>query len=87
MWFALRIVAGCFSIGIFLNAFTISIELVDIEWRQYLGILINIPFAMGLMFVPMMAYFIQDWSNLQLTLACLAMAATLLGFLMPESPR
>ena len=87
MWFGLRVVAGCFSIGIFLNAFTISIELVDIKYRQYLGLLINVPFAIGLMFVPMMAYFIQDWSLLQLTLACIGMAVTILGFFMPESPR
>eukprot|EP00095_Tigriopus_kingsejongensis_P002789 maker-scaffold728_size105512-snap-gene-0.21 protein:Tk02789 transcript:maker-scaffold728_size105512-snap-gene-0.21-mRNA-1 annotation:"hypothetical protein LOTGIDRAFT_108247" len=87
LYFALRLLSGAFSKGLFIPASTYSVEITGPEYRMILGILINIPYALGEIFVGLMAYFIQDWRTLQMTLAILVFLLSGLWFLMPESPR
>lgn len=46
----------------------------DIKYRALLGILEQIPFAIGYMILPMLAYFIRDWSMLQLSFGIISLS-------------
>uniref|UniRef100_A0A4W3H4Q2 Solute carrier family 22 member 3 n=1 Tax=Callorhinchus milii TaxID=7868 RepID=A0A4W3H4Q2_CALMI len=88
LWFAIfRTLQGLFSRGGWLCGYVLITEIVGLEYRRTAGILNQMWFSIGMMILPAVAYFIQDWRNLQL-------AATIPNFLflsyywlIPESPR
>ena len=57
------------------------------KYSAYLGVALNIPFALGEMIVGLEAYFIRDWINLQLAAYVPIVGGCLLYFVLPESPR
>uniref|UniRef100_A0A4W3HL13 Major facilitator superfamily (MFS) profile domain-containing protein n=1 Tax=Callorhinchus milii TaxID=7868 RepID=A0A4W3HL13_CALMI len=82
-----RAFQGFFSKGSWLCAYVLVTEIVGPEYRRTTGILFQLSCSVGMMILPAVAYFIQDWRNLQL-------AATIPNFLflsyfwlIPESPR
>ena len=42
-------------------------EFVGTNYRVLVGILIEIPFALGELYLIMLAYFIRDWQDLQVS--------------------
>ncbi|OXA43589.1 hypothetical protein Fcan01_21495 [Folsomia candida] len=69
------------------NCFVLVMEHADIKYRALLGMLEQIPFAIGYMILPLLAYFIRDWAMLQLSFGLISL--TLVSYLwwVPESPR
>ncbi len=68
-------------------AFVLSVEFTGPKYSAYIGIALNIPFAIGEMILGLEAYFIRDWFNLQLVAYAPIIALCLLYFALPESPR
>ncbi|ROT74865.1 putative organic cation transporter protein-like [Penaeus vannamei] len=62
-------------------------EVADPKWRTHIGIVLFLPWALGLMAWGGFAYLVREWRMLQLTvsLLCLAFLPTL--WFMDESPR
>ncbi|ROT74859.1 putative organic cation transporter protein-like [Penaeus vannamei] len=64
-----------------------GMEVADPKWRTHIGIVLFLPWALGLMAWGGFAYLVREWRMLQLTvsLLCLAFLPTL--WFMDESPR
>jgi MFS family permease len=63
------------------------IEFIGPKHRGLAGVLFAIPFAIGYLLLPIIAYFIRDWRSLQLTLAAFSSLLILTWWQIPESPR
>ena len=94
----LRIIPGAGSIGAYLMAFTLCVELVGkkeqfpgIPWNvtvfSVVGNIIGIPYALGEMTNSLLAYVFPEWITFQLLSALLCGLPLLLWFCVPESPR
>ncbi len=86
-YLAVRFLSGVSAKALFMLAFMFSVEVTGVKYKTYLGILIQVPYAMGEMLVGLLAYYIQDWQNLQITLSILIFCLSILWFILPESPR
>ena len=61
----LRFLTGFSVKGLFVMAFIISVESVGAKFAAFIGIAINIPFAIGELILGLEAYLIRDWRTLQ----------------------
>ena len=57
------------------------------RYTTFIGIAIEIPFALGEMLLGLEAYYIRDWRTLQMVAYLPLLALLVLWFLVPESPR
>nr|XP_027214881.1 solute carrier family 22 member 2-like [Penaeus vannamei] len=69
------------------TGYILGMEVADPKWRTHIGIVLFLPWALGLMAWGGFAYLVREWRMLQLTvsLLCLAFLPTL--WFMDESPR
>lgn len=65
----------------------LAIEILAPSWRGLAGNLFCLPFALGYMVLPGVAYLIRDWKILQLVLSAPSVLLFLTWYLLPESPR
>jgi len=73
--------------GVFECGFVLVTEICGLKFRMPFGILTQFPFGIGAALMPMIAYFVRSWSNLQL---CISVPCVLLCsyyWMVPESPR
>lgn len=83
----MRFLSGVGAKGLFMIAFVLCVEFTGPKYSAYLGIAIEIPFALGEMVLGLQAYFVRDWMQLQLVAYAPIILACLLYFVIPESPR
>ena len=57
------------------------------RYTTFIGIAIEIPFALGEMLLGLEAYYIRDWRTLQMVAYLPLLALLVLWWLVPESPR
>ena len=82
-----RFITGMGGMGCFMVTFVIAVEYVGFKYTMLIGIVIEVPFALGEILLGIEALYIRDWYTLQLV-AYLPWAVLLgLWFLIPESPR
>lgn len=67
--------------------FNTVIEVIGPSWRGLAGNLFCLPFALGYMVLPGVAYFLRDWRTLQLVLSVPSILQLVVYWLLPESPR
>ena len=65
MYMVFRFITCMGGVGAFITAFVLATEFVGKNYRAYCGILIEVPFALGELYITLLAYFIRDWKNLQ----------------------
>ncbi|CAG7828115.1 unnamed protein product [Allacma fusca] len=82
-----RFILGASSPGIYGTSYVLVIESMGMDWRGLAGNLFCLPFAVGYMALPAVAYFIRSWRPLQLALSVPAIILLLTWWLLPESPR
>jgi len=73
--------------GVFECGFVLVTEICGPKYRTYFGILTQFPFGIGAALLPLIAYFIRDWQNLQLAISIPCVLLTLYYWFVPESPR
>lgn len=73
--------------GIFITVFVLSMEFIGPKFRTMCGVAIQIPFALGELYIVLMAYLIRDWRMYQTLLAIPFFSFFAYVFLMPESVR
>jgi len=73
--------------GVFECGFVLVTEICGLKFRMPFGILTQFPFGIGAALMPLIAYFVREWSQLQL---CISIPCVLLCsyyWMVPESPR
>ena len=84
---AIRFVSGIGSAFSLSPLMVLILELLTPEWRLLVGLLIQVPFALGLMALSALAYLLPTWWHLQLAMAAPALLYIADFWLLPESPR
>ncbi|CAD5218745.1 unnamed protein product [Bursaphelenchus okinawaensis] len=82
-----RIAVGFAHPGIFVIAVVIGMELVGPSKRKIASIFTGIFFALGQMFLGIMAYYLRDYQHLQLAISAPAIVFISYWWLIPESAR
>ena len=82
-----RFITGIGSISCFMVTFVLCVEYVGAKYTVFVGIAIDIPFALGELLLGVEAYFIRDWFTLQSVAYTPVLILLFLWFLVPESPR
>ena len=75
------------SIGVFAIPFTLNVEIMGDKYKTIVGLLYQVPFAIGEVLIGLAAIWIRDyrWFQTALAIPCFIMLG--LYFVIPESPR
>ena len=73
--------------GVFECGFVLVTEIVAPELRTPFGIMTQFPFGIGASLLPLVAYFIKDWTALQLAISIPCTLLISYYWFIPESPR
>lgn len=73
--------------GVFECGFVLVTEICGPTYRTYFGILTQFPFGIGACLLPLVAYFVREWTKLQLAISVPGALLLLYYFFVPESPR
>lgn len=87
MYMVMRFITSMGGIGSFMTSFVLATEFVGTQYRTLCGILIEVPFALGELYIVLLAYFIRDWRTLQLSIGIPFVGLLLYLTKLPESVR
>ncbi|CAH1391245.1 unnamed protein product [Nezara viridula] len=87
MFIAFRLLIGVAGAGVYDTGYTILLELTVKNYRAYAGNIFNISFTLGIIFLPLAAYFTYNWRQLQLALSAPMVLLVIHCWFLPESPR
>ena len=87
MYIAARFVTSMGAMGVLMTGFVLIMEFVGPSYRTMCGFAIEIPFALGELYVGVLAYFMRDWRHLQIVIAVPFFALFLYLVYLPESIR
>ncbi|KAM4633302.1 solute carrier family 22 member 2-like [Polymixia lowei] len=73
--------------GGWMAAYVLITEIVGVEYRQTVGILYQMFFSVGVLILPLLAYFITDWRWLQVVFTAPYIVFLTYYWFIPESPR
>lgn len=83
----LRFLVALSMMALFTTGFVYILEPVGGKWRAVYGISYEFPFAIGFMSLAAIAYFLNNWRQLELFIILPCTAFISFYFLFPESPR
>ncbi|XP_060068380.1 organic cation transporter protein-like [Ylistrum balloti] len=83
----INLIVGAASQGLFLTGFVIGVELVGPSKRIWAGIVIEYAFAIGLVSLSFVGYFVRYWQYLVIICALPFALNLSYWWLLPESPR
>ena len=78
MYMVFRFITSMGGVGSFMTCFVLATEFVGTKYRTACGILIEIPFALGELYIVLLAYYIRDWSKLQVKLSFIQIHTSLI---------
>ncbi|XP_053604363.1 organic cation transporter protein-like [Plodia interpunctella] len=87
MFLVCRFLIGAAVGGTMLCGYVLFIELCGKSFRPYVIGLHEISFILGYLLLPIIAYFVRDWRNLQLVTSVPWLMVIVYYWLIPESPR
>lgn len=87
MFLIMRLLTGAGGVGLFQVTFVLAVEFIGAKWRTFVGIMIEVPFALGEAMTGVLAIFIRDWRWLQVAVTAPAFLLLSYMWLMPESVR
>ncbi|XP_040920314.1 solute carrier family 22 member 2-like [Toxotes jaculatrix] len=73
--------------GGWMACYVLMTEIVGVEYRRTVGILYQMIFSVGVLILPLLAYFITDWRWLQVTFTVPYVLFLSYYWFIPESPR
>ena len=82
-----RFVTGMGGMGCFIVPFVLAVEYVGSKYTMLVGMLIEIPYALGGILLGLEAFYIRDWYTLHLVAFMPWTVLLGLWFIIPESPR
>ncbi|XP_078131419.1 solute carrier family 22 member 2-like [Sander vitreus] len=83
----LRSIFGFGVKGGWMSSYVLLTEIVGVEYRQTVGILYQMFFSVGVLILPLLAYFITDWRWLQVVITAPFIFFLSYYWFIPESPR
>ncbi|TDH00700.1 hypothetical protein EPR50_G00191070 [Perca flavescens] len=83
----LRCIFGFGVKGGWMSSYVLLTEIVGVEYRQTVGILYQMFFSVGVLILPLLAYFITDWRWLQFVITAPFIFFLSYYWFIPESPR
>ncbi|XP_014271301.1 organic cation transporter protein [Halyomorpha halys] len=83
----LRLLIGLAGSGLYDTGYTILLELTVKNYRTCAGNIFNIAFSIGLIYLPLAAYFTINWRQLQLATSIPMFLLLIHCCFIPESPR
>uniref|UniRef100_A0A069DVC7 Putative organic cation transporter n=1 Tax=Panstrongylus megistus TaxID=65343 RepID=A0A069DVC7_9HEMI len=87
LFLIMRLLIGIAGSGVYESGYTILTELTVKDHRTRLGCLYNISYSIGLMILPLLAYYSNNWRQLQYYLSFPAIILLIHCWFLPESPR
>jgi len=87
LYIVIRFITGVSISGLFLAVFVLGMELVGPSKRMFVGIVVEVFWALGVMILGLVAYFIRDWHYLQMTVSFPILLLSCYWWFIPESPR
>ncbi|KAK6169542.1 hypothetical protein SNE40_020578 [Patella caerulea] len=82
-----RFFTGASNAGTFMSAFVLGVELVGQSKRTFAAIIIQQFWCIGLFILTILAFFIRDWSTLQLAISVPSVLLLAIFWFLPESAR
>ncbi|GAA6226939.1 solute carrier family 22 member 2-like [Lates japonicus] len=82
-----RAIFGFAVKGGWMTCYVLLTEIVGVEYRRTVGILFQMFFSVGVLILPLLAYYITDWRWLQVVIAAPYVLFLSYYWLIPESPR
>uniref|UniRef100_A0A8C4ETT7 Major facilitator superfamily (MFS) profile domain-containing protein n=1 Tax=Dicentrarchus labrax TaxID=13489 RepID=A0A8C4ETT7_DICLA len=89
-YISILVVRSLFGFGIkggWMSAYVLLTEIVGVEYRRMVGILYQMVFSIGIIILPLLAYFITDWRWLQVVITAPYLFFLSYYWFIPESPR
>ncbi|XP_008279835.1 solute carrier family 22 member 2-like [Stegastes partitus] len=83
----MRTVLGLGVKGNWMTAYVLLTEMVGVEYRRTVGILFQMFFSVGVLILPLLAYFVTDWRWLQVIITAPYIFFLVYYWFVPESPR
>lgn len=83
----LRTMFGFGVKGGWMTSYVLLTEIVGVKYRRTVGILFQMFFSVGVLILPLLAYFVTDWRWLQVTITAPYILFLSYYWLIPESPR
>ncbi|XP_041831248.1 solute carrier family 22 member 2-like [Melanotaenia boesemani] len=83
----LRVILGFSVKGGWMATYVLLTEIVGVKYRRTVGILYQMFFSIGLLILPLLAYYITDWRWLQIVTTAPYVLFLSYHWLIPESPR
>ncbi|GAB6029326.1 hypothetical protein CHUAL_005093 [Chamberlinius hualienensis] len=87
MFLVFRFICALGDAGVFSVTFVVIMEILGRSSRAFLGLQFMAPFSLGFMLLPLLAYFVRDWFQLQLIISVPCVLLLSYFWLLPESPR
>ncbi|XP_068609638.1 solute carrier family 22 member 2-like [Brachionichthys hirsutus] len=87
---ALLVFRMLFGFGVkggWVTGYVLITEMVGVEYRRTVGVIYQMFYSTGLLFLPLFAYFITDWRWLQVVITVPYFMFLVYYWLVPESPR
>ncbi|XP_075869145.1 solute carrier family 22 member 2-like [Nelusetta ayraudi] len=83
----MRVILGFGVKGGWMTSYVLLTEIVGVEYRRTVGILYQMFFSVGILILPLLAYFIGDWRWLQVVISAPYLLFIGYYWFVPESPR
>uniref|UniRef100_A0A8C2WWN7 Solute carrier family 22 member 3 n=1 Tax=Cyclopterus lumpus TaxID=8103 RepID=A0A8C2WWN7_CYCLU len=83
----LRAIVGFAAKGGWMSSYVLLTEIVGVEYRRTVGILFQVFFSVGVLILPLLAYFVTDWRWLQVVITLPYILFLSYYWFIPESPR
>lgn len=72
---------------VYQTSYILAVEVCTSRQRSIVGILFSVPFAIGYMLLPGVAYYLREWRQLHLAISLPVSLLLVNSVLLPESPR
>ncbi|XP_068221444.1 solute carrier family 22 member 3-like [Palaemon carinicauda] len=72
---------------VYQTSYILAVEACTAKQRSIVGILFSVPFAIGYMLLPALAYHVREWRHLHLAISLPVILLIANTILLPESPR
>lgn len=83
----MRTILGVGAKGNWMTSYVLLTEIVGVKYRRTVGILFQMFFSVGVLILPLLAYFITDWRWLQVAITAPYILFLTYYRFIPESPR